>query len=178
MLLGMLSGINNDDLSMVLRLLLSLALSAGLGWERERLHRAAGLRTHMLVGMSATLFVSLGLGYVAQYPPASALVRGPLSSDPLRLIEAVVAGVSFIGAGTIFVSRSRKVQGITTAASLLCTAAVGVAVAFERILVAVASTLMVLVVLAVLRRLEPDTTPAPQEQPATGGTAGQGSGSP
>ena len=68
----MFPGTNNEDLSIVLRLLLSLALSAALGWERERLRRAAGLRTHMLVGMSATLFVSLGLAYVAQYPPASA----------------------------------------------------------------------------------------------------------
>jgi putative Mg2+ transporter-C (MgtC) family protein len=156
----------------LLQLVVTLALTGVLGWERELRERAAGLRTHMLVGLSTTLFVSLGLGLAMRFADAFDRV------DPLRLVEAVVAGVSFLGAGTIFVSRGREVRGLTTAASLLATAAVGVAVGFERYGVAVGATLLILLVLAVLRRFEPQPRPPGEKarilQPAQADTSARG----
>jgi putative Mg2+ transporter-C (MgtC) family protein len=147
--------VTRADLQMILQLGLALLLAGVLGWERERLNRAAGLRTHMLVGMSATLFAALGMSLVEHYERVHESSPGLVALDPTRLIEAVVAGVSFLGAGTIFVSRRGGVQGLTTAASILATAGVGVAIAFERYVVAVCATIMVFVVLTVIRWLEP-----------------------
>ena len=137
------------DLAILARLAVTLVLAGALGWEREKKHRPAGLRTHMLVGMSATLFVSLG-DYFVDYFEID--VEG-MRYDPLRIIEATVAGVSFLGAGTIFVSRDNRVRGLTTAASLLATAGVGMAVGLERWVLAVGTTLILLAVLTILRRV-------------------------
>ena len=80
--------------------------------------------------------------------------------DPIRAIEAIVAGIGFIGAGTVFISKDRVV-GLTTAASLLATAALGTAAGLGRYLLAVGLAVLILIVLAVLRRMTPD----PSEQP-------------
>ena len=88
-----------------------------------------------------------------------------LQIDPLRLVEAVVAGVSFIGAGTIFASRSgESVQGITTAASLLTVAAIGITVGFRYYLLALAITVLTLAVLTLLRALERRATRALEQE--------------
>lgn len=137
------------DLVVLARLLLTLVLAGALGWEREKKHRPAGLRTHMLVGMSATLFVSLADYFVDYFD----LDVDGMRYDPLRIIEATVAGVSFLGAGTIFVSRDNRVRGLTTAASLLATAGVGMAVGLERWVLAVGATIVLLIVLTILRRV-------------------------
>lgn len=141
----------NTDLNVLFRLAVSLILSGILGWEREQSGKAAGLRTHMLVGMGATLFVVLGELFVFRF-------RGHnqnMQFDPIRIIEAVVAGVSFLGAGTIFLSHSRdRVRGLTTAASIWITAAVGMVVGLERYLLAVGSTVLIFLVLNVINRFE------------------------
>ena len=140
------------DLRVLARLLVVLVLAGLLGWERERTGKAAGLRTHMLVGMSATLFVALGELVLLRFQSYGSIVQ----ADPLRLIEAVVSGISFLGAGTIFVSGGKeRVQGLTTAASILATAAIGSAVGLERYVLAVGSTALALVVLHLLRSLDP-----------------------
>lgn len=141
-----------EDLRLLPKILVALVLSGALGWERERSNRPAGLRTHMLVGAAAALFVMLGEIFVGRFD-----VQEPhnLRFDPLRIIEATVAGVSFLGAGTIFVAGGRHVRGLTTAASLLATAGVGMAVALERYVLAAGTTIVLLVVLAVLGRMEP-----------------------
>jgi putative Mg2+ transporter-C (MgtC) family protein len=134
-------------------MIVSLALSAAIGFERERQRRAAGFRTHMLVGLAATLFVSLG-GPVLETYALDGHPSSSLNYDPNRLIGAVVSGVSFLGAGTIFVARGKHVQGLTTAASMWVTAAIGVAVAVDRYLLAVTATIIIFVVLSLLGKLE------------------------
>jgi putative Mg2+ transporter-C (MgtC) family protein len=130
----------------------AMVLGGAVGYERELKDRPAGFRTHMLVAGAATLLIEIGelLMFDARY-------RGSqfIQIDPLRLVEAVVSGVAFIGAGTIFAARSGQgVAGITTAASLLMVAIVGVAVGFGFYVLSLAITLLTLIVLAVLNFAE------------------------
>ena len=142
--------------SLLLRLVVAMVLSGLLGWERERANRPAGLRTHMTVGMSAALFVILSDVLVDRYAGFA-----HTQTDPIRVLEAVVSGISFLGAGTIFVLRGRdQVRGLTTAASLLATAGVGVAAGVEAYVIAVGSTILLLLVLAVLGRITGGTRTA------------------
>jgi putative Mg2+ transporter-C (MgtC) family protein len=130
-----------------------MLLGAIIGLEREFEDKPAGLRTHMLVGGAATLFVAL-VDVVVRSLNAS-LGSGLVRSDPVRIIEAVVTGVSFLGAGTIVLrKREHEVEGLTTAASILFTAAVGVCVALSQVVLAVGVTLLVLVTLRGLGLLE------------------------
>lgn len=130
------------------RIALAMVLGAAVGWERERAHRPAGLRTHMTVALAACLFTVLS-NHLAAYTPAHGV-----EVDTTRVLQAVVTGVSFLGAGTIFSNREGShIKGLTTAASLLATAAVGVAAALGTYVLAVGCTIALLVVLAVLGRL-------------------------
>ena len=142
------------DAILLLRVGLALALAIPVGWERERRARPAGLRTHMLVAASAAAFSGIALLLVDLVDASNARL------DPIRAIEAIVAGIGFVGAGTVFISKDRVV-GLTTAASLLATAALGTAAGLGRYLLAVGLTVLILIVLAVLRRM----TPEPTEQP-------------
>jgi putative Mg2+ transporter-C (MgtC) family protein len=125
---------------------LAMLLGALIGVEREVEDKPAGLRTHMLVGGAATLFVALVDVVVGHF--STSLSAGLVQSDPVRIIEAVITGVSFLGAGTIVLRRDeQRVEGLTTAASVLFTAAVGVCVALSQLVLAVGVTALVLVVL-------------------------------
>ncbi len=138
------------DAAALLDMALALLLGGAIGWQRERTGKSAGLRTHMLVAAGAALFVALGQVLIRDVAAAGA----PLQADPLRLLEAVVAAVGFLGAGTIVAGRDAgRVSGLTTATSLWLTAAIGIAVGLERHLLAVGSTLLVLAVLALLQRV-------------------------
>lgn len=142
------------DVAVLLDLVIALALGGAIGWERERSGKSAGLRTHMLVAIGAALFVALGEDVVGRFAGQGESIR----ADPLRILEAVVTGVSFLGAGTIFVSRGpQRVTGLTTAAALWVTAAIGIAVGLERHVLAAGSTVLVLVVLHLLGALARDT---------------------
>ena len=140
-----------DELRVLPGVLYAMALGGAIGFEREMKDRPAGFRTHMLVAGTAALLLGLSRMVLEDGHYAGT----GLQIDPLRLVEAVVAGVSFIGAGTIFASRSGEgVQGITTAASLLAVAAIGITVGFRYHLLALAITLLTLAVLTVLRWVE------------------------
>lgn len=144
----------SGQLNVLLEVLYAMALAGSIGVEREIKNRPAGFRTHMLVGGAAAFLVGIGGMVMAE----SMREASPtLVVDPFRLVEAVIAGVSFIGAGTIFAQRSAgTVTGITTAASLLMVAVIGVAVGFDYNLLAfliTAATLSVLVLLAWIERL-------------------------
>ena len=102
-----------SQLDFLLRIILAFALSGIIGFERERVDKPAGLRTHILVGVGSCLFTILSF---TAFP----------GSDPARVASYVVAGIGFIGAGTILQTRER-VLGITTAASLWVAAAIGMA---------------------------------------------------
>lgn len=125
---------------------LAMILGAVIGLEREVKDKPAGLRTHMLVAGSATFLVALSDVAVKRFNVdlGSGLVR----SDPIRIIEAVITGISFLGAGTILRHKgSDHVEGLTTAASLLFVAALGVCVALSQVLLAIGVTVLVLVTL-------------------------------
>jgi putative Mg2+ transporter-C (MgtC) family protein len=114
-----------------LALLLAVALGAIVGVERETSHKPAGLRTHMLVSLGACLFTMMSTHFGAQ---------------PAQVAGGIVAGIGFIGAGTIWAEKD-KVQGITTAASLWATAAIGLTVGIGDYPLAAAVTALVVVIL-------------------------------
>jgi putative Mg2+ transporter-C (MgtC) family protein len=125
---------------------LAMLLGAAIGFEREIEDKPAGLRTHMLVAGAAALLVALGDVVVRHFDVylGTELVR----SDPVRIVEAVITGVSFPGAGTIIRHRSkRQIEGLTTAASILFTAGVGVCVALSQVVLALGVTALVLITL-------------------------------
>lgn len=140
------------ELGLVGAVAYAMLLGGAVGFERERRNRPAGFRTHMLVAGASALLVGMGSLLVEARVGTEA---GVLQIDPLRLIEAVVAGVAFIGAGTIFSQRrGGGVTGITTAASLLMVAVVGIAAGMAYYVLALAVTLLTLVVLTGLKVLE------------------------
>jgi putative Mg2+ transporter-C (MgtC) family protein len=131
-----------------------------LGIEREQKGKAAGVRTHMLVAIGAALFVLLSQQ------------AGMPSSDMSRVIQGIIAGIGFLGAGTILKSdNDEQVKGLTTAAGIWLTAAIGVAAGMGRESTAVLSTLLALAIFALMPRLvnllekpePPDDKPRPQE---------------
>lgn len=134
------------------RIAVAMVLGAFIGIEREHRDRPAGLRTHMLVSGAAALFVILGLDLIESY--RSSVGVDPLRADPIRILEAIATAIAFLGAGTIIRSGPDSVTGLTTAASLLLSAAVGMSVALSRWVLAVGIVLLALLALALLRRLE------------------------
>ena len=139
------------QLRMLADVLLAAVLAGALGFEREAAGKQAGLRTHVLVGASGALALSIVETIIARYQGAPPTLR----MDPIRGLEAVVTGVSFIVAGTIFVARGKnKVLGLTTGASVLAAALLGCAVAMHAYALAVGTTLLLLVALRGLSALE------------------------
>jgi putative Mg2+ transporter-C (MgtC) family protein len=150
------------------RLLVAMILGGLVGLERQQEGKAAGSRTHMLVAMGAALFVIIPLESLTSehLPPSQQLDR--LS----RVIQGVVTGIGFLGAGTILkLGEQREIKGLTTAASIWLTAAIGVAVGTGWLWPAVLGTLLALLVLAVLhfgerwmkhraKHKQPKTSPA------------------
>jgi putative Mg2+ transporter-C (MgtC) family protein len=141
---------------------LAMLLGGLVGLDREAARKPAGLRTHMLVSGAAALLVLLGQVMVRNY---DAKLASLLTSAPIRIIEAIITGVSFLGAGTIIRNRreSNQVEGLTTAASLLLAAAIGISVALSQWIVAVGLTLLVLLVLRFLGYLAGRFTEQPNE---------------
>jgi putative Mg2+ transporter-C (MgtC) family protein len=117
-------------LEMILRLLLAAALGAGIGYQRERAGKAAGVRTHILVSSGAALFTLVSI-----YGFSGAVV------DISRVAAGVVVGIGFIGAGVILRGqREKEVAGLTTAATIWLTAAIGLAAGAGMYLVSVIAT--------------------------------------
>ena len=120
------------SLETIIQIVLVVILAGIIGYERERIHRPAGLRTHIIVGIGALIFSLLS---VKLFP-----------DDPARVISNIVTGIGFLGAGTIFREKD-VVKGLTTAASLWATAAVGVALALGEYTLAIVSSLVIFLVL-------------------------------
>ena len=131
---------------------LAMLLGGVIGFEREMADKPAGFRTQMLVAGAAALLVGLGDALILRF-----MIEGKtnVSGDPIRIVEAIVTGISFLGAGTIFRrDSSEQVQGLTTAASILLCAAVGISVALRQFVLAVGVTLLALIVLRGLTGVE------------------------
>ena len=139
------------QLGVVGALAFAMVLGGAVGFDRERRNRPAGFRTHMLVAGASALLVGMGRLMVEEQLDAGPMLR----MDPLRLVEAVVAGVAFIGAGTIFSQRrGAGVTGITTAASLLMVAVIGIAAGLHYYVLSLAATVLTLLVLTGLHLVE------------------------
>jgi len=129
-----------DITRIILRLSVAVVLGGLLGYERETVGASAGLRTHMLVSLGAALFVLIPLQ------------AGMEISDISRVLQGVTAGIGFIGAGAILKqSNKNDIRGVTTAASVWLTAAIGIAAGMGREATAVLSALFALAILAILR---------------------------
>jgi len=129
---------------LVLRLLLAATLGGLLGFEREQKGKAAGVRTHMLVCLGAAVFVLIPLQ------------AGVSTADLTRVLQGLIAGIGFLGAGTILkASDEERVQGLTTAAGIWLTAAIGMAAGMGREASAVLSTLLALAIFFVMPKLLP-----------------------
>lgn len=130
------------------RLTAAVVLGALIGLEREWREKPAGLRTHILVSVAACLFVIIGRELAAMD-----FGDNEQRNDPIRMIEAVTAGVAFLAAGLIFTSGG-KVQNVTTGASLWLAGAVGLGCGAGQMPLAAMATVIVIVVLFALRQIE------------------------
>jgi putative Mg2+ transporter-C (MgtC) family protein len=137
-----------DQAVRVLARLMAAAILGGLvGWQREAEGKEAGLRTLMVVSLAAALFVLVPLEFGRSQPGWNDNIG--------RVVQGVAAGIGFIGGGVILkLTDKERVRGLTTAASVWLTAAVGVAAALGRYWIAFLGVGLTLIVLAVLRRLE------------------------
>jgi putative Mg2+ transporter-C (MgtC) family protein len=121
------------QLELALRLVLAAAFGAIIGWQREKAHKPAGLRTHMLIAIGAALFTVVS-------------INGFIGGNPSQVAAGVVTGIGFLGAGAIM-HRGRSVEGLTTAASIWAVAAIGLAVGAGMYLLALLTAIIVFLVL-------------------------------
>jgi putative Mg2+ transporter-C (MgtC) family protein len=137
-----------SQLELVGRLIIAAALGSVIGFERERLSWAAGLRTHMLVCVSAALIM-----IVSAFGFSDVLGKPGIVLDPSRVAAQVVSGIGFLGAGAILL-RGEVIRGLTTAASLWSVAAIGLAAGGGLYTMAIAATIIIIIILAGIKPLE------------------------
>jgi len=133
----------------LLRLFVAALAGAAVGFDRELLSKPAGLRTHILISLAAALFTLITFELHAEFTEDG---RGA-SADPIRIIEAVTAGVAFLAAGAIIQSRG-TVRGLTTGANMWLAGALGVGCGAGYYMLAAMGTGFALIVLIALGRLE------------------------
>jgi len=121
------------QLELALRLIVAAALGGIIGWQREKAHKPAGFRTHILISVGAALFTVVSLS-------------GFPGGVPSQVAAGVVTGIGFLGAGVIM-HRTRTVEGLTTAASVWAVAAIGLATGAGMYLLAIITTLIIFLVL-------------------------------
>jgi putative Mg2+ transporter-C (MgtC) family protein len=134
-----------NTVSIVVRLLLSVILSGFIGFERSRREQAAGLRTHILVCLGATIASMTGLYINATYGG---------TGDVTRIAAQVVSGIGFLGAGTIIVRNHNTVTGLTTSACVWAVGAIGIAIGYGFYLAAVVGSLLIMFITNTLSKLD------------------------
>jgi len=132
------------DLEILARLVMATLLCGIIGFEREYRHRPAGIRTNALVGMGTALFTIASISFASMAPEGSV--------DISRVASYALAGIGFIGAGTIIQSRG-IVKGLTTAASMWMVAAIGMVIGMGMYGPAIMATVVAMIVLIVLRNV-------------------------
>jgi putative Mg2+ transporter-C (MgtC) family protein len=138
-----------DWKEILLRLALGAVFGAVIGMERERKHWTAGMRTHMMVSVGATLSMM-----VSSFGFEDIINHSHVSLDPSRIAAQVISGIGFIGAGTILFLKQGVIKGLTTASGLWTVAAIGLATGGGMYFAAAATTLLSLVILLVLQPFE------------------------
>lgn len=142
-----------EQLQYLLSVAIAMVLGGLLGFEREIANKPAGFRTHMLVAGAAALLIGLGDVLAQRFSLES--YNEALRIDPIRIVEAIITGISFLGAGTIFRRESGgMVEGLTTAASILLASGIGIAVALQQYVLAVGVTVLSLLVLRAMRYVD------------------------
>lgn len=137
-----------DSWEIVLRLLIAALLGSIIGWEREQRNKQAGLKTHLLVSLGSALIMLISIYGFETYRNANTV------SDPARLAAQVVSGIGFLGAGAILRQSNMIISGLTTAATLWVVAAIGLSVGAGFYTAAVATVLIVLLMLLFFRKVE------------------------
>lgn len=138
-------------LDMLIRLSAATGLALILGLERELRGKPAGLRSHMLVALGASAFIMVGMDILfstAEGDPSARI-------DPTRIVEGVIGGIGFLGAGSIIQSRG-NIQGITTGASIWTSGAIGVACGIGNLVLAALVTAMAIIIMVALGWFERD----------------------
>lgn len=136
-------------MTMFFRLLAAAGLALLLGLERELRGKAAGLRSHMLVSLGASAFIIMGMHILyatAEGDPSARI-------DPTRIVEGVIGGIGFLGAGSIIQSQG-NIQGITTGASIWMAGAIGVACGIGNFALGGMVTILALIIMVVLGHFE------------------------
>lgn len=128
-----------------IRLTVAVAIGGLLGWDRERWNKPAGIRTHMLVSLGSATFTLLGFEVGEHYSTGG--------FDPTRVLQGVVGGVGFLGAGAIL-QNGGQVSGITTAAGIWVAGALGAAAGVGAYVLALIATVLAFVILAAAGKLE------------------------
>ncbi len=142
---------SQEEIDILLKVVVAVCLGGVIGIERELAKKPAGIRTHMFVAGAATLVMSISTLIIHEFNESF----GKVQSDPVRVVEAIIVGISFIGAGTVLKSeKDHNVYYLTTAASILFAAAIGITVALERYWLALALTGLVILVNAAVGNLE------------------------
>lgn len=150
-------------LQAILRMLAAVIVGCLIGLDRELRNKPAGMRTHILIALAAALFTLITFELHYQFAGR----EGTRTADPVRIIEAVTAGVAFLAAGAIIQSRG-SVQGLTTGANMWLAGALGVACGAGYYELAVIGTVFALVVLVVLAKLETRWSGKRPDQPPPG----------
>lgn len=151
------STLNPQDV--FLRLLVAVLCVSLIGFDRERSGRSAGLRTHLIVAVSACMITLIQLELtesVIEFNRAHPDLLGVISSDPSRLIAQIVSGIGFLGAGTIIINRNATVTGLTTAATLWGSAALGIGAGLGYFTIVISSTIVMLFILIAINLMLTD----------------------
>lgn len=142
-----------NQLLSLLDVFIACVLSGAVGFEREMHHKPAGFRTQMIVGGASAFLVRLADVAIDRY---EVLHKEVLDADPIRIIQAIIIGISFIGAGTIVKQKGDKdIAYLTTAATTLFSAGIGIGVGFRQYILSIGVTLLVILVNGIGRRLKP-----------------------
>ncbi len=141
------------QLSIVGRIALAMVLGGIIGLEREISDKPAGFRTHMIIAGLSALFIKIG--NLALLNMNDVTLMPGVRLDPLRILQALITGIGFLAAGNIIQRKEAEhVEGLTTAASLLFSAAVGAAVAYNYIILAAGITILLLIILVGMGYIE------------------------
>lgn len=133
-------------MAILLNVFMAMIFGGFIGLERELAKKPAGLRTLMLVAGASSMLVGLTDTYMASFQ--SEAYEETLQNDPVRMVEAIITGISFLGAGTIFRSgKEDAIEGLTTAASILICSVIGIAVALYQWVLAAGVTFLAVVIL-------------------------------
>ena len=140
-----------EELDILLKVVVAVCMGGIIGIEREIAKKPAGIRTHMFVAGAAALVMALSTVLIEDFNQSF----GKVQSDPVRVIEAIIVGISFIGAGTVLKSeKDHNVYYLTTAASILLAAGIGISVSLEKYALAAGLTTLVVLVNAAVGGIE------------------------